>query len=187
MAQHFHSLCFHQQVLLKLQTKHGGRHRGVTGGSSKAGMANRVCFIPKYGPSAVHPITTGRAFPGGTRLPGAPGSGRALPALGVGFGPSHTRSRTGVQPSFGRVQTQQHWTFHDKDNSSPGETYFSMYFSWTLWLLTRTKSGCCSITEDCLVSNWIKCHFYCFRCFPPQQWKEQGGEDDMIPKLWIPP
>lgn len=95
----------------------------------------------------------GRAFPGGTRLPGAPGSGRALPALGVGFGPSHTRSRTGVQPSFSRVQTQQHWTFHDKDNSSPGETYFSMYFSWTLWLLTRTKSSCCSITKDCLVSN----------------------------------
>lgn len=30
MAQHFHSLCFHQQVLLKLQTRHGGRHKGVT-------------------------------------------------------------------------------------------------------------------------------------------------------------
>lgn len=52
MAQHFHSLCFHQQVLPKLQTRHGGRHKGVTGGSSKDGMVNRglALFCPKVWP-----------------------------------------------------------------------------------------------------------------------------------------
>lgn len=107
----------------------------------------------------------GRAFPGGAQLAGAAGSDRALLALGVEFGPSHTRSRTGVQPSFVHVKSQQHWTFHGKDNSSPGETYFSMYFSWTLWLLTRTKSSGCNASKDFLVSYLIKCYFYVFCVF----------------------
>lgn len=106
-----------------------------------------------------------RGFSGGIGLAGTAGSDRALLALGVGFGLSHTRSRTGDQTSFVRVKTQQHLTFHDKDNSFLVETYFSMYFSW---LLTKTKSCGCTTIKDCLMSYLIKFYFYCFLCFPSQ-------------------
>lgn len=181
MAQHFHSLCFHQQVLLKLQTRHGGRHKGVTrrlqqrwNGKQGLGFVLSQSLAPLlYMESMERVIPEQQAQTGLSQL-----WVQNLALLTTGAELEFSQALSVSKLSSTGHSTTKTIQFQEKR--------ISIYFSRSLWLLTRTKSTGCSTTKDCLMSYLIKCYFYCFLCFPPQWWKEHGGEDDMILKLRIP-
>lgn len=119
-----------------------------------------LCFIPRSGPFAVHGIH-------GKSVPGAAGSDRAL-LLWV---QNLALLTTGAELEFSQALSVSKLSSigHSVTKTVQfQEKHISMYFSWTLWLLTRTKSTSCSTTKDCLMSYLIKCYFHCFLCFPPQ-------------------
>lgn len=118
----FIAFVFTSRCCLSFKPDMGEDTKVSQGGSSKDGTANRdlALLYPKVWPLCCT-WNPWKECSWSSRLR------QGSPALGAEFGPSHNRSRAGVQPSSVRVKTQQHWTFHDKESSIPGETYFYVF------------------------------------------------------------